>query len=300
MTIFVCLCKNLTKMKELGIAFGGGGARACAQCGAVQALREYGVKPDIVSGTSAGAIMAVLYSAGLSSQQLVDLFEGLDFFKDIVTPEVPRGGMFSSAPLLALLRSILPYKNLEDLPVTTYVVASDLEKGCVKIFKEGEIAPRVVASCSIPIIFTPIKIDGAHYVDGGVFQNLPVPAIREECRKVISFSLLHLEDEKYHDNLISVANRSFNMILASNELADMRLSDLDVKLDTSGCNAYDLSKLEILFKRGYRQTCEMLEEQGYRRVLEPETIVFKQKEEDKMEKLHSIRPLKEAIARLNR
>ena len=82
-------------MKELGIAFVGGGARACAQCGAVQALREYGVKPDIVSGTSAGAIMAVLYSAGLSSQQLVDLFEGLDFFKDIVTPEVPRGGMFS-------------------------------------------------------------------------------------------------------------------------------------------------------------------------------------------------------------
>ena len=208
--------------------------------------------------------------------------------------------MFSSALLLTLLRSILPYKNLEDLPVPSYVVASDLEKGCVKIFKEGEIAPRVVASCSIPIIFTPIKIDGAHYVDGGVFQNLPVPAIREECRKVISFSLLHLEDEKYHDNLISVANRSFNMILASNELADMRLSDLDVKLDTSGCNAYDLSKLEILFKRGYRQTCEMLEEQGYRRVLEPETIVFKQKEEDKMEKLHSIRPLKEAIARLNR
>ena len=90
------------------------------------------------------------------------------------------------------------------------------------------------------------------------------------------------------------------MILASNELADMRLSDLDVKLDTSGCNAYDLSKLEILFKRGYRQTCEMLEEQGYRRVLEPETIVFKQKEENKTENLHSIRPLKEAIARLNR
>lgn len=280
-------------MKELGIAFGGGGARACAQCGAMQALREYGIKPDIVSGTSAGAIMAVLYSAGLSSQQLVDLFEGLDFFKDIVTPEVPRGGMFNSAPLLALLRRILPYKNLEDLPIPTYVVASDLEKGCVKIFKEGEIAPRVVASCSIPIIFTPIKIDGAHYVDGGVFQNLPVPAIREECRKVISFSLLHLEDEKYHDNLISVANRSFNMIMASNELADMRLSDLDVKLDTNGCNAYDLGKLEILFKRGYRQTCEMLEEHGAKRVLPPEEIVFHRKEDKQSGQLRAIRHLRQ-------
>ena len=113
-------------MKDLGIAFGGGGARAAAQCGAVQALKEYGIKPDLVSGTSAGAIMAVLYSSGFSSQQLVDIFEGLDFFKDIVSPEVPKGGLFNSAPLLALLRRILPYKNLEELPIPTYVVASDL------------------------------------------------------------------------------------------------------------------------------------------------------------------------------
>ena len=287
-------------MKELGIAFGGGGARAAAQCGAVQALKEYGIKPDLVSRTSAGAIMAVLYSSGFSSQQLVDIFEGLDFFKDIVSPEVPKGGLFNSAPLLALLRRILPYKNLEELPIPTYVVASDLERGCVKIFKEGEIAPRVVASCSIPIIFTPIEIDGVHYVDGGAFQNLPVPAIREECRKVISFSLLHLEEEKYHDNLMSVANRSFNMIIASNELADMRLSDIDVKLDTSGCNAYDLGKIEILFKRGYRQTCEMLEEHGARRVLPAEEIVFSKKDDSRTAQIRSVRPLREALARLNR
>lgn len=287
-------------MKELGIAFGGGGARACAQCGAVQALREYDVKADIVSGTSAGAIMAVLYSAGFSCQQMVDLFEGLDFFKDIVTPNVPRGGMFSSAPLLELLKRVLPYKNIEELPIPTVVVASDLEHGCVKLFREGEIAPRVVASCSIPIIFTPIKIDGIHYVDGGAFQNLPVPAIREECRKVFSFSLLHLEEEKYHDNLISIANRSFNMIMASNELADMRLSDVDVKLDTSGCNAYDLSKMELLFKRAYRQTCEMLESQGYSRVFAPEQIIFKQKDENKTEQFRALNPLKEALAKINR
>lgn len=287
-------------MKELGIAFGGGGARACAQCGAAQALREYGVKPDIVSGTSAGAIMAVLYSSGFSSQEMVNLFEGLDFFKDIVTPIVPRGGMFSSAPLLELLRKVLPYKNIEDLPIPTVIVASDLEHGCVKLFREGEIAPRVVASCSIPIIFSPIKIDGIHYVDGGVFQNLPVPAIREECRKVYSFSLLHLEEEKYHDNLISLANRSFNMIMASNELADMRLSDVDVKLDTSGCNAYDLGKMEILFRRGYRQTCAMLEAQGYERLLEPENIVFKPKEENVIDQLRSLKPIKDTLAQFNR
>lgn len=282
-------------MKNLGIAFGGGGARAAAQCGAIRALREYGVKPDIVAGTSAGSIVAVLYSAGFSCQQMVDIFEGLDFFRDIVAPERPRGGLFTSEPLLELLRRMIPYRNLEDLPIPCKVVASDLDHGCVKIFTEGELAPRVVASCSIPIIFTPIVIDGVHYVDGGAFMNLPVPAIREECKTVYSFSLLHLEDEKYHDNLISVANRSFSIMLASNELADARMSDLDVELDTTGSNAYDLTKMEMLFNRGYQQTAEMLWKQGWQKVEEPETVVFHQKEAGS--RLHG--PLKEVMAKLN-
>lgn len=285
-------------MKELGIAFGGGGARAAAQVGAVQALREYGVKPDIVAGTSAGSIVAVLYSAGFSCQQMVDLFQGLDFFKDVVTPDLLAGGMFSSKPLLELLQKTVPYKNIEDLPIPTYVVASNLEKGCVEVFKEGEIAPRVVASSTIGVLITPIKIGNYHYIDGGTFQNLPVPAIREECKKVISFSLLHLEPEKYHDNVISVFNRAFNMILASNEFSDMRLSDIDVKLDTTGCNAYDLSKIELLFNRGYKQTVEMLEGEGYTRILPAEKLVFKQ-EESKLEAIKRLKPIRDLATRLN-
>lgn len=282
-------------MKELGIAFGGGGARAAAQCGAIRALREYGVKPEIVAGTSAGSIVAVLYSAGFSCQQMIDIFEGLDFFHDIVAPERPRGGLFTSAPLLELLRKIIPYNNLEDLPIPCKVVASDLDNGCATIFTSGELAPRVVASCSIPIIFTPIVIDGIHYVDGGAFMNLPVPAIRQECKTVYSFSLLHLEREKYHDNLISVANRAFSIMLTSNELADARLSDMDVELDTTGANAYDLTKMEMLFFRGYEQTAEMLRQKGWTKVEEPESVVFHTQESGL--KIH--RAFKEAIQRMN-
>lgn len=270
-----------TKKYPLGIAFSGGGAKAAAHCGALQALKEYGVKPDIVSGTSAGALVATLYASGFTPKQMIEMFQGLNFFKDIVTPSVPKGGMFDSHPLVELIRKNLPYSRLEDLPIPTLLVASDLEHGVPKVFTKGEIAPRVVASCSIPVIFQPMCINGIHYVDGGAFQNLPVSAIRKKCEKVIALSLNHLEEDKYKDNLISVAYRSFLMMMVANVAADTAQADLFVELDTYGCTAYDMSKIEELFFRGYNSTAKVLEENGYQRVLEKEEIAFPKKKRKK-------------------
>lgn len=266
-----------TKKYPLGIAFSGGGAKGAAHCGALQALKEYGIKPDIVSGTSVGALVAVFYSAGLSPKQMVETFRGLNFFKDIVAPSLPKGGLFDSRPLLSLIRDLLPYSRLEDLPIPTLIVASDMDHGMSRVFTKGEIAPRVVASCSIPVIFQPMCINGTHYVDGGTFQNLPVSAIRQKCDKVIAFNLNHLEAGKPKNNLISIAYRSFMMMMVSNVTADAAQADLFVELDTYGCMAHDLSRIEELFFRGYESTVKALEENGYQRVMPKEKIHFPKK-----------------------
>ncbi|MBR5042816.1 MAG: patatin-like phospholipase family protein [Bacteroidales bacterium] len=265
-----------TKYK-LGIAFSGGGARAAAHCGALQALHEYGIRPDVVSGTSAGALVATLYSAGFTPKQMIELFQGLNFFKDIVTPSVPKGGLFDSRPLVEIIRKNLPYTRLEDLPIPTFLVASDLEHGVPVVFSKGEIAPRVVASCSIPVIFRPMNINGVHYVDGGAFQTLPVSTIRDKCETVIALSLNHLEEDKYKDNLMSVAYRSFLMMMVSNIAIDTELADLFIELDTYGCTSYDISRIEELFFRGYESAVKVLDENGYKRELPKEEIVFPKK-----------------------
>ncbi|MBR6457807.1 MAG: patatin-like phospholipase family protein [Bacteroidales bacterium] len=265
------------KMYKLGIAFSGGGARGAAHCGALQAFREYGIRPDVVSGTSVGALVATLYSSGFTPRQMIELFQGLNFFKDIVTPTVPKGGMFDSKPLVEIIRKNLPYMRLESLPIPTYLVASDIEHGVPKVFSKGDIAPRVVASCSIPVVFRPITINGVHYVDGGAFQNLPVSAIREKCETVIALNLINLEEEHYKDNLVYVANRSFQMMMVANNAVDAAQADMLIELDTFGCTAYDMSKLEELFFRGYDSTVKALEEKGYQRVLPREEIVFAKK-----------------------
>lgn len=263
------------KKYGLGIAFSGGGAKAAAHCGALQALKEFGIRPDAVSGTSAGSLVAAFWSAGFSPVEMIEMFRSMSFFKDIVTVSKPRGGLFDSKPLLDIIQSRMPYSDIEQLPIPTYIVAADMDHGKPKVFSKGKIAPRLVASCSIPIVFKPTVIGGVHYVDGGVFQNLPVPAIRSQCEKVIAFSVRKMEPEPYRDNIIYTATRAYSMMFMSNIMADSKLADTYVELDTGGCSVYDMGCITDLFSRGYRDACAALEADGYVRVMPPEKIVFK-------------------------
>ncbi len=267
------------KKYSLGIAFGGGGAKAGAHCGALQALKEYGIKPDVVSGTSAGSLVAAFYSAGFTPVQMIRMFLKMNFFKDIVEVSKPGGGLFDSSPLMKIIETQMPYGNIEDLPIPTYIVASDMDHGRVKVFSKGKLAPRLVASCSIPIVFKPMVINGVHYIDGGVFQNLPVPAIRPLCEKVIAFSVRRLEEEPYKNTLLHTATRAYSMMFMSNILADSKLADTYIELDTSGCGVYDIACITELFFRGYRDACAALEADGYERVLPAEEIDLPSKEE---------------------
>lgn len=267
------------KRYSLGIAFGGGGAKAGAHCGALQALKEFGIKPDVVSGTSAGSLVAAFYSAGFTPEQMIRMFLKMNFFKDIVEVSKPGGGLFDSSPLMKIIETQMPYENIEDLPIPTYIVASDMDQGKVKVFSKGKLAPRLVASCSIPIVFKPMVINGVHYIDGGVFQNLPVPAIRPMCDKVIAFSVRRLEKETYKNTLLHTATRAYSMMFMSNIMADSKLADTYIELDTSGCGVYDIACITELFRRGYRDACDALEADRYKRVLPAEKIDLPSKEE---------------------
>ncbi len=265
------------KKYKTGFAFSGGGAKGAAHCGALQALYEFGVKADIVAGTSAGSIAATLYASGMSPVEITDNFSSLDF-RDLLGTQLPKGGMFDTKPLVRHLKKIIPYERLEDLPVRTMVVATRLERGAVRFFEDGEIAPRVAASCSIPLIYQPVKIDGEHYVDGGVLMNLPVSALRDKCEKVIALNLHQAGEIRYRDSLYSVAMRSFTLMFLSNIMEDAARADMVIDIDTSSYSAYDLSNIESLFYLGYNAAVKALEENGYKRVMPRQALRHTRKE----------------------
>lgn len=210
---------------RLGVALSGGGARGFAHVGALKALEEAGMKPDVIAGVSAGAVAAVMYAAGVPLDEMLSLFTSTKF-TDFARPSLIHGdGMFSLMRFKQFIEEATGIDRLENLRIPTYVGVTDLDHGEPAEFHEGPLGERVVASCSIPIVFSPVEIDGIHYVDGGVLRNLPAWIIREKCETLIGINVSPLRTFEYKKSLIDIGMRTYNLMAKANQQQDMDICD---------------------------------------------------------------------------
>ncbi|MEG1587155.1 MAG: patatin-like phospholipase family protein [Bacteroidales bacterium] len=264
----------MTKKKyKLGLALSGGGAKGFAHCGALMALEEFGLKPDVIAGTSAGAIVGALYAAGNKPQEISKMFMGKEF-SNFVKFLIPKAGFFDHSPFMDFLMEYLHVKTFEELQIPLHIVASDLDHGQSKVFTTGELARCVLASCSVPVIFNPVEIDGVHYVDGGIFRNFPVVPIRDLCEKVIGINVSPLISDEYKQNMIHIAQRSYHFMFKANTFEDKALCDMLVEVEEAHqYGAFDLENITQIFRLGYEDTVRTLEETyGLTRVIPPHLL----------------------------
>lgn len=252
---------GLIKTPRFGLAMGGGGARGFSHIGVLMAMEQFGIKPGIVSGVSAGAIAASLYAAGLGPDDIIDCFSSSRKFADFSEWSIPKVGFLNLNKFAKLLDSWLPVKNLEECRVPIVICATNIEKGTSVGWSKGEIVPRVIASCSIPIIFNPVKINGYHYVDGGVLRNLPAWAIRNYCTTLIGSNCSPLNRTySYKQSLFDVALRTYQLMAKSNVLQDINLCDYVIcPQHISASKTFELSALKKNITYGYDAACEVLE-----------------------------------------
>ncbi|MDE5774429.1 MAG: patatin-like phospholipase family protein [Muribaculaceae bacterium] len=252
---------GLSEPSRVGYAFSGGGSKGFTHIGALMALEQFGVKPDVMSGVSAGSIAAVLYGAGLSPREIMKCFEESSRFGDFTEWNIPRTGFLKLNRFGKLLESWLPVCNLEDLKIPTVICATDLDRGCSVGWSKGEIVPRVLASCSIPIIFNPQKINGVHYVDGGVLRNLPAWAIRKYCKTLYGLNCSPIRrDYSYRASLIDIMLRTYNLMSKANTLQDLNLCDVVIQQeDSEKFGTFDLKSLQYAVMAGYDTACRVLE-----------------------------------------
>lgn len=149
------------KPYRLGLALSGGGAKGFAHIGVFRMMEECALRPDIIVGTSAGALMGALFADGYSAAEIQELFTGREF-SEFAQLQIPKAGLFDSKRFRYFLRRHLRTKNIEDLQIPLVVVATDLDNGESHEFRSGPIVEAVTASCSIPIIFSPVVINGVH------------------------------------------------------------------------------------------------------------------------------------------
>ena len=168
------------KKYKIGLVLSGGGARGFAHLGVIQALNEAGLFPDVISGTSAGAIIGSLYADGYTPAEIMKMVNSNSRLS-YIRPTVPREGLLQISGIVRILRDNLRAKNFEELKIPLYVSATDLNNGKIVYFSKGVLIEKIIASASIPVLFKPVVIDNIHYVDGGVLDNLPVRPIEKEC-----------------------------------------------------------------------------------------------------------------------
>ncbi len=252
---------GLYRNERRGLALSGGGAKGFAHVGVLLALERFDMAPQILSGVSAGSIAAVLYGAGLTPKEMLECFMEFGKLSDFAEWSVPKDGFLRLTKFSRILEQWLPVRNLEDMKIPTVVCATDFDHGKSVGWASGEIAPRVVASCSIPIVFKPVRINGVHYVDGGVLRNLPAWAIRKYCSTLIGSNCSPLNRHfSYKNSLIEIATRSYMLATKANTLQDLNLCDHVIQvIGTSEVKTFDISSMRKTALIGYDTACRVLE-----------------------------------------
>jgi NTE family protein len=163
---------------------GGGGLLGAHQVGMLRALAEAGIRPDLVVGTSVGAINGAFVAADPSGAvaRLDRMWQGeevrLAFSEKLFSRAVRlvRSGthLHSLEPLRRVLADALPRADFADLKLPFQCVAASIETASARWFSSGPVVPAVLASCAVPGLLPPVEVDGVHYFDGGLVDSIPV------------------------------------------------------------------------------------------------------------------------------
>jgi NTE family protein len=176
-----------TSRPETAFVLGGGGVLGAAEVGQLRALVESGIEPDLILGTSVGALNGAVAAAhpgpGLVDR-LVGLWEsaaaGKQVYGDSAMRQVSRavrsGGtrLYSSAPLRRRLQEELGDLTFEELSVPFQCCAASIERAAEHWFTSGRLVDAVVASAAVPGLLGPAVVDGEHYLDGGIVNSIPL------------------------------------------------------------------------------------------------------------------------------
>lgn len=160
----------------IGVAFGGGGMRGWAHLGVVSVLDGMGLKPTMVSGCSAGALLSAFWVSGFTVNEMVRLMREQQT-ASLFSLRVDGAGLLSSDGMRAYLTKLLGNRTFEDCTIPFAVVCTDLERGREVVIQSGRLVDALMATMAVPGVFAPVEHEGRLLVDGGLCNNVPVSVL---------------------------------------------------------------------------------------------------------------------------
>ncbi len=236
---------------KLGLVLGGGGARGAAHVGVLKILEQNGIHPDYIVGTNVGAIVGGLYSAGISIQSLEEMFTKKSLMNSYLTVplkvrlfassafSIPRmfgkrgyDGLYTGNKLGKFLNKYVPEseRDISDLKIPFGAVALNLLDGKTVTLRSGNLGSALQASCALPILRKPVRLNDGLFVDGGVVNNLPVSEAKSMGADIIV--AINLDDterkipEKEFSKIGTVSHRVVTLHLKNVDKEQVKEADI--------------------------------------------------------------------------
>ncbi len=160
-------------MKRIALVLSGGGTRGFAHIGVLKALEAYEIRPTLIVGISAGALVGVSYAAGMTAAQIEKRFLSVKI-RSLVKPIFRGSGLLKSKPIVKELLSFIKKERFEELEIPFKTAGTDINTGKVKIFNSGPLAFALGVSISFPGVFAPKYFGNQLLSDGGITSIIPL------------------------------------------------------------------------------------------------------------------------------
>lgn len=246
-------------MSKIGLVLSGGGTRCIAHLGIIKALNEFGVKADIISGTSGGAAVGAFLTKGYSPEKITEIIKNGKLF-DFKHFLFGKAGLFNMSLFEKLIVEHFPENTFESLSMPFYVATTDIMNGEVVYFSSGKLSTAIIASSCIPVVFEPIAYNGYLLVDGGVLNNLPIEPIIHQCDKLIGIHVNSVSTRKKDLHMKDMLDRSFHFALRSSVMQKAHLCDLFLEPPhMTQYGMFDFDKSEEIFNYAYQYAIEQKE-----------------------------------------
>lgn len=246
----------------IGLSLSGGGVLGAAHIGALRALEEKNLHPDIIAGTSIGSVVGALYAAGNSLDEITRFFKTIKIWS-LFKWKVPKAGLLDLNVWIKYFEQFHLKDDFDSLNLPLYVTITNLNTARPEYIHSGSLYKYLIASCSIPLLFKPTEINQQIYVDGGVTDNLPITPIRHLCDKLIAIDLRPLEllEPKMLNSSKSISHRIVMMSINRNVRDELPKADIPVVMHgIDSFSMFNLSHVDALIEFGYERTKYAIDE----------------------------------------
>lgn len=252
-------------MEKLAFVLGAGGARGIAHIGFLQAMEEFGIKPDLITGCSMGSIVGGCYAKGYTPNEIKKIALSLRLIDIIDLSLLPfqKKAIMSSRKMQGVLSELFGDVKFEELKIPFSCIATDLKSGKIKTFSNGIVEEAVRASASIPGVFKPVEKDGFELVDGGVLEYLPIKAARDMgATKIIAVDVLgEIIPKEDTGSIISKLLRVIDVatINMTENYIKSNVTDILLRPKLGDMSQYKIERLDFAYQQGYEEGLRNIE-----------------------------------------